>query len=443
MNATLERAWELKQQLVDFVLDAEGDLAIALETYAAENASTQQADINRRNMRIDSFTIEGEVAEKTPLDIFIETEPDLSESDRQLIQNWKQSFMGLFEIKEILPDGFELMNWLTAKQYFVKPNNTAQAEKMARIKPGEILLTRIAPLSDREWMFFGTYVPMGKLGKPKLAVAVGNFKDNYKNHLYGDAPEMLEQAWESVKQYHDEFVEFFGSDRFTISGYELNKKLAELQEKMTQRRLEAAGIDQSKSFDEMAEEAGVDREEILAAAEEAGADPKEVIKAFENPDTSDMVTPKVQLPDDIKKAETVTCFSDPRWGQMFIPTYEKFQATLSAPEPASLPEIERFLRYYLEDPSINYYIWQQLAEEYPKQLENLVQTVLERPEFNLERDLESLLQEFNKPSEPTLPESASIPVHLHELFESALMQVHKSKSKSKGKKKAAKGFQPA
>jgi len=38
---------------------------------------------------------------------------------------------------------------------------------------------------------------MGKLGS-KLAVAIGNFKENYKTALYSDAPELLEQAWQSA-----------------------------------------------------------------------------------------------------------------------------------------------------------------------------------------------------------------------------------------------------
>ncbi len=51
------------------------------------------------------------------------------------------------------------------------------------------------------------------------------------------------------------------------------------------------------------------------------------------------------------------------------------------------------------------------------------------------------MTEFKKPLEPELPEIASAPHHLHELFEEAVVEVNKSKSQPKGKKKAAKGFQ--
>lgn len=439
MDATVDRAWELKQELIDFVLDAEGEVAIALETYAAEHASRDRADISQRNMRIDSFAVEGQVGNKTPIDLFLETQPDLSAGDRTLIQGWQKSFMGVFEAIQVLPDGLELMNWLTAKHYQVKANSEPQQAQLQRVKPGDILLTRIAPVDDSHYMFFGNYMALGNLGKPKLAVAIGNFKDNYKNHLYGDAPELLEEAWESVAKYHEEFTEFFGSDNFTLPGYQLNKKIGELQESMTKKRLAEAGIDENKSLEEVADEAGVDLEELIAAAEEAGMDPKEAAQVFDRNKNNKMVMPKVHLPDDLKKAEEVTCFSHPRWGQMLIPTYGKFVALLNREDP-SIIEAEPLVRHYLEDPIINFYVWQQLAAEYPTPLENILQLVLERPNFQLDRDLGPLLQEFNKPLEPHLPETASIPLHLNQLFEEALVEVNKSKSKSKGKKKASKGF---
>jgi hypothetical protein len=55
--------------------------------------------------------------------------------------------------------------------------------------------------------------------------------------------------------------------------------------------------------------------------------------------------------------------------------------------------------------------------------------------------LEPLLQDFGKSLEPELPESASVPLHLHTLFQEALQEVQKSQSKRKPKAKTAKGFQ--
>ncbi|MEH2349413.1 MAG: hypothetical protein V7K55_15755 [Nostoc sp.] len=442
MDVILERSHQLKQALVDFVLDAEGELAKALETYAAEQSRRGSGDSTQQDLIIDSFLTVGKVGDKSPLELFIESHPDLEESDRNLIESWHHSFIGLFAISNILPDGFELTNWLTDKRYIVKPNNTQILQAISRLKVGEILLTRISPVTDSYWMLSGPYTIMGKLGKPKLAVAIGNFKENYKSNLYSDAPDLLEEAWQSVGKYHQQFVDFFGSDEITLSGYHLNKKIAEFQEVITEKTLAAAGIDPSKSLAEVAEAAGIGDEEIKAAAQEFGADSNVVSQILNSKSgNSKMVMPKVDLPAELKKAEQVTALSHPRWGQMFLPTYSKIQAILSADDWQSIQGAEKLVRYYLEDKSINAFIWHRLAQQYPTQLENVLQTFLQRPEFSLESDLDKLLQEFHKPIEPELPDIASVPIHLHNLFQEALGEVSKSKPKGKGQQKPAKGFQ--
>jgi len=440
VNVVLERARELKQALLEFVLEAEGELAVALESYSAEHLKSQQVDINQRNLCLDTFLTEGQVGGKTPLDLFMESSKDLSEEDRALLQQWHRSFIGLFEIQDILTDAFELMNWLTAKSYVVKPNNEATWQEMSRFKVGDVLLTRIAPVTETEWMFSGPCTPMGKLGKPKLAVAIGNFKQNHKQALYSDAPELLEQSWQSVESYHQDFLSFFGSDEVTMSGYELSKKIAEMQEILTQKRLSEAGIDSSKSLAEVAAEAGVDASEMEMIAEAAGADAKAVTKLLENKQAMKMVMPKVELPAELKKAEQVTVMADPRWGQVFLPTYHRLQSILESSEPAEFEGAERLVRHYLESPEISTLVWYRLVAKYPKPLEALLQAVLQRPNFQLDRDLPNLLQEYHKPTEPELPEIASVPIHLHDLFQEALAEVSQTK-KSKGKKKSGKGFQ--
>ena len=441
MEATLERAHELKQALIEFVLEAEGEIAESLETYAIAQSRRERHDTAQQDLIIDTFLTEGKVGDKTPLDLFLESQPELSNSDRQLVSGWRRSFIGLFAVTQILPDGFELMNWLTAKHYVVKPSNPQVIEQMTRFKEGEILLTRIAPVTDTYWMISCPCTPMGKLGKPKLAVAIGNFKENYKTALYSDAPELLEQAWQSVEQYHQHFLDFFGSDEVTLPGHQLNKKIAEFQEVIMQRRLAEAGIDESKTLAEVALEAGIGEEEIRAAAESAGADSKQVSQLIDSKSTTKMVMPKVDLPAELRKAERVTALSHPRWGQMFLPSYSQFKTLLEAEDWQSIEGSEKLIRYYLENPTINAFVWQRLAQQYPTQLEKVLQTVLKRPNFQLDRDKDALLQEFNKPIEPELPEIASVPLHLDNLFQAAVAEVDKTKSKSNSKKKTGVGFQ--
>jgi hypothetical protein len=333
------------------------------------------------------------------------------------------------------------MNWLTAKHYTVKPNDPAALEEMQRFRLGEILLTQIAPVTNTDWTFSAPWKVMGNLGKPKLAVAIGNFKQNYKESLYSDAPELLEEAWRSVERYHQDFLDFFGSDAITLPGYQLAKKIAEFQDVLTKKQLTVAGIDDSKSLADLAAEAGMDEAEIEATAEAMGADAKAVSTMLKSKEAvARMVMPKIELPPELKKAESITILAHPRWGQMFLPTYTQFETLLQADDWQSVPGAAKLVRKYLDDLAINTFVWQRLAAAYPASLEAVLRSVLERPDFSLQKDFEALLQEHKKPLQPDLPEIASVPLHLHDLFQEALKEVSKSKPKDGGQK-SKKGFQ--
>lgn len=432
MDDIFEQAIALKQALIDFVLDAEGELATALEAYsAAQLAQVAQSPAHNLmpyEMVTESFLTAGKVGNKTPIDLFLEHEPQLhepplTEGDRQLLKQWHRSFPGLFVVVQVLPNGLELMNWLTAKHYLVQIPEI----QLARLTAGEILLTYLTPVTEQQWAC-SKIVGLGKLGKPKLAVAIGNFKQCYGKYLYSDAPDLLTEAWRSVEQYHQDFVDFFSTDELTLPGHQWAKQLTAFQEVLTQRRLEAAGIDSSKTLAQLAEEAGLPPEEAELLPEE-----------ITEPAPAKMATPTVELPHSLKKAEHVTALTHPRWGQTFLSTYWGLKAILEAQHPE--PSAETLILQCLRDPQVNAYIWHRLAQQYPIALEQVLQSALERPTFNLEADLDLLLQEFNKLLEPTLPEIASVPLHLHELFQEALLEVGKDKSKSKVKRKPAMGFQ--
>ncbi|GAP95307.1 hypothetical protein [Leptolyngbya sp. NIES-2104] len=439
VDAILARSKELRQSLTDFVYDAEGELATAFEKFVAERlAQSQSKDSKHRDTVVDIFLTHGQVGTKTPLELFIEEEPELSAHDRQLLLEWKRNFSGLFAIQEIIPDGFKLMNWLTTKMYIVKPNDSETLEAMARLKQGEMLVTRIAPIEDY-WTIFSPYVQLGNLGKPKLAVAIGNFRQNYKSDLYGDAPELLEEAWKSVDRYHQDFLDFFGSDQVTMSGYHLGKKIAEFQDFLTQRRMDEVGLDSNKSLAELAKDAGVSDEELSEMAEAMGLDAESAAKMIQNKAAAKMVTPQIELPPELKKAEEVTVLAHPRWGQMLLTTYTQFETVLKSEDWKSIKGADKLIRKYLTDAETNYFVWHRLAEQYPTELENLLRSFLDRPEFTLKQDLDPLLQEYHKPLVPELPDIASVPLHLHNLFQEALAEVSKTKAKDKAKQ-PSKGF---
>jgi len=442
VDTILQTAKELHLELIDFVLSAEGDLAVSLEAFSAEQlgnfSESQYQGAVENEMVLNMFLTEGFVSDDKPIDIFLQCHPNLSVEQRNIINNWRRSFAGLFEVKQILDDGFKLRNWLTDKQYVVKTDPQEQ-QQLKRAKDGEILLARLVPLDKQDWMFSSPVTLMGKLGKPKLAVAIGNFKNNYKNDLYGDAPELLEEAWLSVEKYHQGFIDFFGSDEITLPGYQLEKKLSELQEQVTQGRLEAAGIDSSKSLKEMVQEADISAEEMAETAQGLGVEAKAVSRVLDSNNSIKMVMPKVELPPHLKKAEEVTLISFGHWGQIFLTNYTQFKKLLTTDNAKEEIDASKLVLEYLESPEIKACVWHRLSEEYPEQLEKLLQQVLNSPEFDLNSDYFDLLDDYDKNLNLELPEIASVPLHLHNLFQEALSEVT-GKSNKKAKAKSKGGF---
>lgn len=445
MNESLKRSKILKQTLKAFVLDADGDLATALERYSADRLShwsaTNLQGINRSELAIDMFLTAGQVANQAVIDIFLANQSGLSKDDQALVQKWNHTFNGLFTVFEVTDHRYGLMNWLTKKRYWVEANGLQSEAELARLSPGEIVITRLLPVSEDTWTFSGPLMLMGKLGKPKLAVAIGNFKNWFPNYLYGDAPELLAEAWQSVERYHHDFVDFFGSDRLTLSGHELNKKLKEYQDLTTQRRLEEAGIDGSKSLKTIVDEAGISETEVAESVEAFGADGRTVSRLLKQDQTIKMVMPPINLPDELRRAEAVTVFVHPRWGQTYLNDYLRLSQLCEATDADSIAKLDSKVQTYLKDDRVNTYVWHCLAEENAEPILASLGRCLNRTDLTM-AELDDLLAQAGKPLEPDLPEIASAPMHLQTLFQAALQEVNQSssKKKSKGKQKQKTGF---
>lgn len=445
MNNIDERAKHLKQSLVAFVLDAEGDLAIALEAFTAEHLDrlpkSQPQGSAQTDLAVDCFLTQGRVGNKTPLDFYLKYHTDLSQEDRTLLAGWTQSFTGLFTVTQTLTDGFELKNWLTEKRYVVRAVGLQPPEQIARLQPNEIVITRLAPIAEAEWMFFSAFTLLGKLGKPKLAVAVGNFKKCYPEDLYGDAPELLEEAWRSVEQSHQEWLDFFGSEEVTLPGYKANQQLQLFQERVTQNRLAAAGIDSNQSLSDLTKQHSDFEEDSAEMTQVLETDEVLHKPSAETSAKSAMIQPQFSLPDALKKAEQVTLLTHPQWGQVYLSSYPQIKALLEL-DTAPTEKDKKLVRQALNEPEMNAYLWHRLAQQYPVPLERLLQEALEQPAFGLVEGLNPLLQSYGKQLKPILPETASVPVHLHSLFQDAVMEVYKTQAqKPKDVSKANKGFQ--
>jgi hypothetical protein len=425
------RAGSLWQSIIESIETAEGKIATALASFTTRQlVRNPQLDAGQRKLIVHRFAIEGEIDGQPFLDLFLDNSPDLTPADRQLIASWRRSFVGLMAIVEIYPNGLEVRNWLTAKHYRIQFANAPAQEATTRLKVGDVIIAQLSPIAGIDWAILAPWISLGRLGRPKLAVAIGTFRQNYPHYLYSNSPELLEAAWESVAVYHDRFVEFFGTDELTMSGQELQTRVGEFQTWMTERQLDAAGVDRSKSLDEIATDAGVTTEELQALTETLGVT-ESIGSQGQTAADREMVAPKVELPKQLQQAATVTALSHEYWGQMFLADYPRLQTLLAPVDPQYSTAELNFIHKCLIDPLNNAFVWRRLGTRYPQQLQAALGQILDRSDLNLITDLDPLLTKFNKFLEPDLPDLASVPIHLHELFQAAVLEVSKDKAKSK------------
>ena len=279
---------------------------------------------------------------------------------------------------------------------------------------------------------------MGKLGIPKLAVAVSNFKDNHPDAVYADAPDLLDKSWKSVASLHTEFMNVFGQAEVTLPVPALQEKLNILQSQLSANKLDSAGLDSNQSLDHLLN--SPELAEVQSAASSSGGDSK-AAKFLKNKQSLAMAIPRLEIPAALKHSPRVTVLSDERWGQVFLDNYEAMISCLESYQGDLAAEDRKNLQIFLEKPEYSAFVWARLLDQYPLQLQTLLKDYLQDESFEIERDLPTLLTSYGKPIEPTLPETASIPLHLHTLLQEAVQKVSISKSKGRSRPSKKRGFE--
>jgi hypothetical protein len=88
------RAGVLWSAIIDSTHSSAGSMATSLESFSARQLiRSPQLDPGQRKLFTHRFAIEGEVDGKTPLELFLATQPDLTLADRQLISSWRRSLL--------------------------------------------------------------------------------------------------------------------------------------------------------------------------------------------------------------------------------------------------------------------------------------------------------------------------------------------------------------
>jgi len=287
----------------------------------------------------------------TVIDRFVSEAPDLTGKEKAIVLRWKEPVVGLFQVKSSLPDGFVAENLINEVDYTIKPTTIPQRlEQIAR--PGAFFRAKIIPVSDNEYIFSGVQEFLDISEKEILRIAA-SLQLEHPEFAFRDNEERIKRGFELQKKDRELFVEYFGSEEVLTEG----GKLPDL----------AAGFMNYR------------------------------LSKIEKPLPEGYKPPEVHFPKGLLKSKDVGIVFDELSGQHYLINYGIILNVFQSPDELKIQLHKRDILTYLEDQTISPHVLRRLLFKYPQNAEFIIRKILDRPEFGLEKDFDSLMDEF-KPS---------------------------------------------
>jgi len=287
----------------------------------------------------------------TIIERFVSETTDLSEKEKAIILRWKDPVGGIFQVKRAFPDGFVAENLINEVDYTIKPTTIPhQFERLA--KPGAFFRAKIIPVSDNEYIFSGVQKFLNISEKEVLKV-VASFQMKHPELAFRDNEEKIRKGFELQEKDRELFMEYFGSDEVLTEG----KKLLGLAAEFMDYRL----------------------------------------SKVEKPLPEGYKPPEMHFPKELLKSKDVGIVFNELSGQHYVVNYGIILNVFQSPDEVKIQRYKKDILTYLDDQTISPYVLKKLFFKFPQNAEAIIRKILNRPEFCLEKDFDSLMDEF-KPS---------------------------------------------
>lgn len=288
---------------------------------------------------------------RTVIDRFVSEYSDLNEKEKAIVLRWKDPIVGLFQVKRALPDGFVTENLINEVDYTIKPTTIPEGlERSAR--PGAFFMAKIIPASDNEYIFSGIQEFFNSPEEEILKI-VGSLQMKHPEFAFRDNEEKIRRGFELQKEDRELFIEYFRSDEVLTEGRKLSALAAEFMDYR--------------------------------------------LSKLTKPLPEGYKPPEMHFPKGLLKSKDVGIVFDELSGQHYLVNYGIILNVFQSPDEVKIQRYKRDILTYLEDQTISPYLLKRLFFRFPQNAEFIIRKILDRPEFSLEKDFGSLMDEF-KPS---------------------------------------------
>ncbi len=287
----------------------------------------------------------------TVIDRFLAETPSLSEKERAVVLRWRDPVVGIFQVKKILPDGFVAENLINEVEYNIKPTTIPrQLEQLA--VPGAFIKAKIIPAGNEEYIFSGVQNFLD-IPEKEILKSAASIQREDPSLAFRDNEERIRNGFEIQRRERALFIEYFGGDEVLAAGSELN----DLWSGFMDFKLKKRG----------------------------------------KPVPAGYTAPKMEFPRGLLKSKDVGIVFEEVTGQHYLINYGLVLDIFRNPEESKIRRYSEEIMIYLEEDAVPPGILRRIFFRYPQNAEFILRKILERPEFDLQRDFDSLMDEF-KPS---------------------------------------------
>jgi hypothetical protein len=323
-----------------------GDAAIAEHAMAMDRATDE---FIFRATRLDGMT---------PIQLLLERQRDLADCQRQRLLRWDaETHLGAFHIREVLPPRLRALDVGADRELVLE---ATKPEALGHLRPGDMLLSRVVPWDDH-WLLSGVQQRYEQFPADQLQEMKKAFRRKPLRRPFDPSDPRIAQAFQIQEQQHQAWLTLFGREEVLFAdGLGLGAAMHRFYRHWAEAPLPDTGLSRMEAF-----------------RRQYGKEP---------PDQ------RFPLPDDLLKSPDVAAVFDRQHGLSFFVGYGMFLSAFEGKESPSPEQVERVWGY-LADESVEYWVFQRMAERYPDRTEVLLRAALKDDAFLL-RDLDVLLRRF-------------------------------------------------
>jgi hypothetical protein len=342
----IERAGELKQDLVDFALSPRYDreLSAVIAQAFPGGVVTDEGELSRI---FDYFAVQHRLESGgTVVEAFVAAHPELPDDEREMLLGWRDVVDGIFEVTGKDGDAITLFGFLDELTYRARSNLGGDA--FDSLETGMFVIGRLVPVGDG-WMVSADLAVFPASARHEvLAAAVDEALRNPEKVFRN--PAKLAAARRILAEHHATFVKLFGADLIVVRSDEVAGKVEEFQRRLAPR---------------------------------------------DQPDPGPSGTAPPDIPGDLLAADTVAIHHVEGHGLSFYPDYHLIEELFADPALVLRRRHREAVSDFLRDPDTSPEPLRRLAERDPHKADQVFIKLL-RPKrgFSWETDGEALLRKY-------------------------------------------------